>query len=103
MMKLVTISARALVVVAALTAATTARADDLKGEAKADNKLVGTWKLISAKYDGNESKLLKGHTQVKHVTPTQFMWAVYGEDGKVTAALGGTYTLKSDEYVEVPV
>jgi hypothetical protein len=30
------------------------------------------------------------------------MWAAYGADGKVTDALGGTYTLKGDEYVETP-
>jgi hypothetical protein len=102
MTKLVMISARALVVVAVLAAATTTRADDPKGEAKADNKVVGSWKLMSAKYDGKESTLPKGYTQLKHVTPTHFMWAVYGEDGKVTAALGGTYTLKGDEYVETP-
>jgi hypothetical protein len=102
MMKLVTISVRGLVVVAALAAAAAARGDDPKGESKADNKLVGSWKLMSAKYDGKESALPRGYTQLKHVTPTQFMWAAYGEDGKVTAALGGTYTLKGDEYVETP-
>jgi hypothetical protein len=100
MMKLVTKSAGCLVVVAVLAAA--AQADDPKDEAKADNKLVGTWKRVSAKFDGKDSALPEGHTQLKHVTPTQFTWLVYGEDGKVAAALGGTYTLKGDEYVETP-
>jgi hypothetical protein len=102
MKKIVTISARGLVVMAALAAATVAWADDPKGKAKTDNKLVGTWKRISAKYDGQESTLPEGFTQLKHVTPTQFMWALYGEDGKVVAALGGTYTAKGEEYVEIP-
>jgi hypothetical protein len=71
-------------------------------EPKPDNKLIGTWKAVSAKYGGTEVKRPEGFTQLKHVTPTQFMWAAYGADGKVTDALGGTYTLKGDEYVETP-
>ena len=102
MTKIQTISVRSLLAVAALAATTGAWADDPKGGAKADNKLVGTWKRVSAKFDGQESPLPQGFTQVKHVTPTHFMWAVYGEDGKVVAALGGTCTVKGEEYIEVP-
>jgi hypothetical protein len=98
MTKLQTILAQLLVVVVTLTVATAAWADD----PKTDNKLVGTWKLISAKYDGQESKLPDGFTDLKHVTPTHFMWAVYDKDGKVQAGLGGTCTVKGEEYVEVP-
>jgi hypothetical protein len=71
-------------------------------EPKPENKLVGTWKRVSAKYDGTEANLPAGYTALKHVTPTQFMWAVYDGDGKVEAALGGSYTLKGDDYVETP-
>jgi hypothetical protein len=102
MMKLRTISAGGLFVVSVLAASTTVWADDPKGESKTDSKLVGTWKRISAKYDGQESTLPDGVTQVKHVTPTHFMWAIYGEDGKLLAALGGTYTAKGEEYIETP-
>jgi hypothetical protein len=78
-------------------------ADDApKQGAKADDALVGTWKLVSATYEGQASNLPQVVTTVKHVTPAQFMWATYGKDGKVTRALGGTYTLKGDEYVEIP-
>jgi hypothetical protein len=70
--------------------------------AKPANKLLGTWKRISGKYNGEVSPLPEGTTQVKHVTPTHFIWAVYGHDGKVSDALGGTYTLKGDGYVETP-
>jgi hypothetical protein len=73
-----------------------------KPEAQPADKLVGTWKRVSAKYDGKDAPLPAGFTQLKHVTPTQFMWVVYGEDGKVVAGLGGTYTSKGDEYVETP-
>jgi hypothetical protein len=71
-------------------------------EPKAENKLVGTWKLISAKYGGQEHKFPEGTTTLKHVTPTQFMWATYDGDGKVTRAAGGGYTMKGDAYEETP-
>jgi hypothetical protein len=64
-------------------------------EPRQENKLIGTWKVIS-------STLPEGYTQVKHVTPVQFMWALYDKDGKVVSALGGSYTLKGDAYVEIP-
>lgn len=88
------------IIVLALSAACVAAAD-AKAEA-ADNKLVGTWTLISAKYGGQEFKPEQGMTTIKHITPTQFMWASYGKDGKVTRAAGGNYTLKGDAYEETP-
>src|SRR5215831_18707925 len=76
-----------------------ARSEEPKGDAKSENKLVGTWKLVSAKYDGEEMKFGEV-TTVKHVTPSQFMWASYESDGKVTRAAGGDYTLKGEVYEE---
>jgi hypothetical protein len=64
------------------------------------NQLLGTWKLVSAKYGGKDYKFPDGSTTVKHVTPTQFMWATYDADGSVTRTAGGTYTLKGDAYEE---
>src|SRR6266404_5069649 len=81
-------------------AATHAVAEKPKSDSKAENKLVGTWKLISAKYGEREQKFPEGITMVKHVTPTQFMWAMYDQDGTVTRAAGGGYTLKGEEYEE---
>lgn len=73
-----------------------------KGEAKAANKLVGTWKLVTAKYDGQEFTLPEGHTTHKHVTPSHFMWATFDQDGKVTLSLGGPFTVKGKKYEETP-
>ena len=73
-----------------------------KAEAKPDNELVGTWRLVSAKYNGQENKLPEGITMLKHVTPAKFMWVIYDKDGKVESALGGPYTLKGDNYDETP-
>jgi hypothetical protein len=69
---------------------------------KADNKLVGSWKCISAKYGGKDAPRPEGYTHVKHVTPTQFMWAIYDAEGKVSTVLGGSIKIKGDEYVETP-
>jgi hypothetical protein len=97
------IATRCVVVMVSLAAVTaSARADEPKGGAPAVNKLVGTWRLTSAKYGGREYKFPEGTTTVKHVTPTQFMWASYDTDGKVTRTAGGSYTLKGEAYEETP-
>jgi hypothetical protein len=100
---MVKIASRCIALILVATAAAAiAWADEPKGEAKADNKLVGTWRLVSAKYGGNEFKFPEGTTMLKHVTPTQFMWATYDKDGTLTRAAGGAYTLKGEEYAETP-
>ena len=76
-----------------------AAADEPK-EPGLHQKLVGTWKLVAAKYGGEEFQFPEGTTMVKHVTPTHFMWATYGEDGTVSRTAGGTYTLEGDQYKE---
>jgi len=89
-------------VVSLAACAGTGRADDPKAGAQPENKLIGTWKLVSAKYGGREAKFREGTTTLKHVTPAQFMWATYEENGKVTRAAGGGYTLKGETYEETP-
>jgi hypothetical protein len=74
---------------------------DEEGEAKKQNQLVGTWKLVSAKWGGREIKITEEIKRLKHVTPTHFMWVVYGKDGKVTAAAGGCYAVKGEVYEEI--
>jgi hypothetical protein len=78
------------------------RSEEAKGDAKSQNKLVGTWRLVSAKYGGQEFRFEEGVTTVKHVTTSQFMWASYDKDGKVTRAAGGDYTLSGEVYEETP-
>src|ERR1051325_5462030 len=80
----------------ALTAAATAE------EPKSENKLVGAWKQVSAKFGGKEAKFGEGSTTLKFITPEQFMWVTFTKDGRVTRAAGGHYTLKGDAYVEHP-
>ncbi len=94
---MITFTTRCLAAVVAL-ACLTAHADDPKTE----NKLVGTWKQVSAVYGGREFKFPEGTTTLKHVTPTQFMWASYDKDGVVSRTAGGGYTIKGDVYEETP-
>ena len=85
--------------VALVLAAPAARADEPKG-GKAAHPLVGTWKLVSAKYNGREPKFPEGTTTLKHVTGSQFMWVSYDKDGKVFRTAGGTYAVKGEGYEE---
>jgi hypothetical protein len=69
-----------------------------------DNKLVGTWKMISATYNGQESDQPKTMLCLKHVTPTHWIWAfIDPATKKITMSAGGTYTIKDDTYVEMPL
>jgi hypothetical protein len=52
----------------ALSATVAARADDPKAAAKGNPELVGTWKVMSAKYGGKDVKFPEGMTTVKHFT-----------------------------------
>ena len=85
-----------------LAAAAAAVADDPKGAPPSDNKLIGTWKMVSAKYGGREVTFPEGITTLKHVTPAHFMWASYDKDGVVSRTAGGTYTIKGEKYEETP-
>lgn len=66
------------------------------------HELIGTWKMKSAKYGGQEYSFPEGTTTLKHVTPAQFMWVTYDKDGTVTRTAGGGYTLDGDKYAETP-
>jgi len=91
---------RILAALAALLVTTSAgRADDAKAGAK-DDRLVGTWKLVSAKWGGKEAPV--GGNRIKCVTPTHFIWVSYGDDSQVVSSLGGTYTIDGDKYEETP-
>ena len=57
---------------------------------------------MTAKYGGKEHKFPEGTTTLKHVTPTQFMWASYDKDGKVWRTAGGGYTIQGTVYEETP-
>jgi len=67
------------------------------------NKLVGTWKLISGKYNGQAADFGK-EIEIKHVTGSHFTWLRYDADTKkISNAAGGPCTLKADTYSETPI
>jgi hypothetical protein len=78
-----------LLVLAAHNSPTRLAADEPKG--LTENKMLGTWKLVSGKYGGRESTLPKEATTLKHVTPTHYMWVTFDKDGEVTRTQGGPY------------
>ncbi len=64
-------------------------------------KLVGTWKLVSAKYNGQESDVTKSGVTLKHITPGNYMWLTYDAETKeITRAGGGTCTIEGEKYAE---
>lgn len=94
-----------LVAVAAFTTFISGRstaAGPKKPEASAENKLVGTWKMVKAKFGGKEFKIPEGTMQLKHITPTQYMFVDIDKDGNVLDARGGPYTLKGEKFESTP-
>ena len=67
------------------------------------SKLIGTWRLVSGKYNGQVADLGK-LVELKHVTDSEFTWLRYDKDTKkVSQAAGGSYSVKSGMYSEKPV
>jgi hypothetical protein len=81
-----------------LGAVASLRADDKDKDLHA--RLVGTWRMASAKFGGQESDLPQTSVTSKHVTPAGFMWLSHDKDGKMTRAAGGAYTLRNEKYTE---
>jgi hypothetical protein len=71
-----------------------------KAEVRPENKLVGTWKQVSGKFNGKEFRPPEGTTLIKHITQTQFMFVDVDRDGRIVDAAGGPYTLTADKYEE---
>jgi hypothetical protein len=68
-----------------------------------EQRAIGTWKLLSAKYGDDAVDVAKLGVTLKHITPTSFMWLSYDPETKeVSRTSGGTYTLKGDQYEETP-
>jgi hypothetical protein len=73
------------------------------GPKKADkDRLVGTWKLTTAKYRGQDFVFPDSFTTMKIVTPTRYVVIIYGKDGSVARASGGSYKVVGDTYEETP-
>jgi len=72
------------------------------GDAKGEDELVGTWKIVAGRYGGVDVPRPANMTTIKHITPTHYMWATYDKDGNVTRAGGGPYTIKDGVMESTP-
>lgn len=62
--------------------------------------VVGTWQLVSATANGKPVDIAAGTTVLKHITPTDFIFVYYDQQGLITVAGGGRYTLHANHYAE---
>ena len=62
--------------------------------------VVGTWTLVSAKANGKAVDVAAGTTVLKHITPTDFVFVYYTQQGLITVAGGGRYRLTGNHYEE---
>jgi hypothetical protein len=90
------------IVVALVLAVVQTGADEPQGGEFDASKLIGTWKRISGKFNGQEVELPEGSVALKHVTPNGTIWLVYDKSGTVVDGAGGTYTLEGDQFAETP-
>ncbi len=68
------------------------------GKKAAEQTVIGTWKLVSARYGDQALDLTLLGTTLKHVTPTGFVWLSYDATTSVVSRTAeGTYTLKGDK------
>jgi len=58
--------------------------------------IKGTWKMI----ESSGHAIPEEYTQLKFITDTHFMWALYDSKGNIISGAGGKYTLNKDEYTE---
>lgn len=77
-------------------------ADAQRDEARPANELLGTWKQVSGKFNGQDFQPPEGTTLIKHVTPAGFMFVDVDKDGQIRDAAGGSYTVIGDTYFETP-
>jgi hypothetical protein len=71
--------------------------------AQTPEAVVGTWRLVSAKTNGSLADIPAGTTILKHVTPTDFVFVYYDQQGQVTVVGGGSYSRDGSRYEETVV
>jgi hypothetical protein len=83
------------------TASRTFGVDGPQDQKRTEQEILGTWKLVSAKYGDNELKVADLGITLKHVTSAQYMWLSYDSETKlISRTAGGTWRIKGDQYVE---
>jgi hypothetical protein len=63
--------------------------------------LIGTWRIVSASFDGKASELHRTSITLKLVTPTHMIWIGYQpEDRRIFRSAGGSWKVLDGRYVE---
>lgn len=66
-------------------------------------ELVGTWKMVSARYGDRDNDLPKRMVVIKHITPTHMTWFRADPTTKVVADMAsGRWSLKGDQFADFP-
>ena len=64
-------------------------------------KLVGSWKIVSASFDGKASELHRTSITIKHITPVHIIWIGYQPEAReIFRSSGGSWTIRDGRYVE---
>jgi len=72
-----------------------------RDDAKLRQQLVGSWRIVSASFDGKPSELHKTSITIKHVTPVHVIWIGYQpEDRRIFRSAGGSWKITEGRYVE---
>jgi hypothetical protein len=72
-------------------------------EEQLPKELIGTWKMVSAKFGGQTSELPQRLHVLKHITPTHMTWMrIQPESGEVVAMACGKWKLDGDQFSDMP-
>jgi hypothetical protein len=64
-------------------------------------RLVGSWKILSASFNGKPSKLHAESVTIKHITPVHIIWIGYQpEQRQIFRSSGGSWTIRDGKYSE---
>ena len=78
-------------------------ADDQAPEEKLSKELIGTWKIVSTKFNGQDIDFTGKGTALKHITPTHMTAIHIGPDNEEVYGVScGRWSLQGDQYSETP-
>lgn len=84
-----------------LTMIPSAAVTQAEADRELKEKLIGSWKIVSASIDGKASELHRTSITLKHITPVHLIWIGYQpEDRRIFRSAGGSWTLQDGRYVE---
>jgi hypothetical protein len=90
-----------LVVCMATGYAFRARSTSAATDKTLEEQLIGSWRILSASFDGKESELHQKSVTIKHITPVQFVWLGYDPTKRqIFRSAGGSWRVVDGKYEE---